>query len=104
MAVATAEKPQSVVGPKNGGPARKQPSFNWEADDKYSKLKNFRLEVNNIITSYNTPNAEELVTVIKLVRKERPAIYGIINTHRKRKMQHIRRLILNSHEQVQTSI
>ena len=57
MAAAAAERPQNVAGPKIGRPALKQPSFNWEADDKYSKLKNFRLEVNNIITSYNTPHA-----------------------------------------------
>ena len=34
MAAATAEKPQCVAGP-----AMKQPSFNWEADNKYSELK-----------------------------------------------------------------
>ena len=41
MAAATAERPQSAVGPKIGRPAMKQPSFNWEADDKYNELKNF---------------------------------------------------------------
>ena len=55
-AAATAERPQSTLGHKIGRPAMKQLSFNWEADDKYSKLKNFRLEVNNIISSYNTPH------------------------------------------------
>ena len=63
MAAATAERPQSVAGPKTDRPAMKQPSFNWEADDKYSKCKNFRLEVNNIISSYNTLHAEQLVIV-----------------------------------------
>ena len=58
---ATADRIQSVVGPIIGGPAMKQPTFNWEANDEYSKLKNIRLEVNNIITSYNTPNAGQLV-------------------------------------------
>ena len=53
MAAATAERIQSAVGPKIGRPAMKQQSFNWEADDKYSKLKNFRLDVNNIILLYN---------------------------------------------------
>ena len=74
MAAATTERPQSVVGPKIGRPALKQPSFNWEADDKHSKLKNFRLEVNNIFASYNTPCAEQLAIVKKLIRQERPAI------------------------------
>ena len=60
MAAAMAERPQSVAGPKIGGPAMKQPSFNWEADDKYSKLKTFRLEANNILTMYNTPQTEQL--------------------------------------------
>ena len=49
MAVAAAVRPQSVAGPRVGGPAMKQPTFNWEAEDMYSKLKTFRLEVNNII-------------------------------------------------------
>ena len=43
MTAATAEKPQSAVGPKIGKPAMKQPSFNWEADDKYSKLKKLQV-------------------------------------------------------------
>ena len=63
MVAVTAERPQSMAGPKTGRPAMKQPSFKWEADDKYSRLKNFRLEVNNIITSYNTPHAELLAIV-----------------------------------------
>ena len=63
MAAAVAERPQSVAGPKLGGSAMKQPSFNWEADDKYDELKTFRLEVNNILTTYNTPQTEQLVMV-----------------------------------------
>ena len=34
-----------------------------EADDKYSKLKTFQLEVNNILTMYSTPQTEQLATV-----------------------------------------
>ena len=56
MTAATAERPQSVAGPKIGGPAMKQPTFNWEADDKYSKLKTFSLDINNILTMYDTSN------------------------------------------------
>ena len=41
----------------------KQPSLNWEVEDKYSKLKNFRLEVYNIIATYNKPQAEQLPIV-----------------------------------------
>ena len=63
MEAGMAGRPQSIPGPKLGGPAMKQPSFNWEADDKYSELKTFRLEVNNILTTYNRPQAEQLAMV-----------------------------------------
>ena len=48
MAAAMAERPQSVAGPKIARPTMKQPSFNWEAHNKYSKLKTFRLDISNI--------------------------------------------------------
>ena len=63
MAAATAERPKCVAGPKIGRPTKKQPSFTWGVEDKYSKLKNFRLEAKNIISSYNTPHTEQLVIV-----------------------------------------
>ena len=62
-AAAAAKRPQSTVESKMGRPPMKQPSFNWEADDKYSKLKNFRLEVNKIMSSCNTPHAKQLSIV-----------------------------------------
>ena len=61
MAAAMAERPQCKVAPKLGRPAMKQPSFNWEEGDKDNELKTFRLEVNNILTMYNTPQREQLV-------------------------------------------
>ena len=63
MAAATKERPQSVARPKIGGPAMKQPIFYSETDNKYTELKTFRLEVNNILSTYNTPQAEELAMV-----------------------------------------
>ena len=63
MAAAVVKRPASVAGPKLGGPATKQLSFNWDPDDKYSELKTFRLEGNNVITPYNTPQAEQLTMV-----------------------------------------
>ena len=58
MATVVAERSKSMAGPKIGRPAMKQPPFNWEMEDKYSELKTFRLEVNNILSTYNTPQAE----------------------------------------------
>ena len=63
MSAAMAERPPSMAGPKVDRPAMKQPNFNWEADDKYTKLKTLMLDANNIISSYNTPSAEHLAVV-----------------------------------------
>ena len=68
MATAAAERPQSTAGPKIVGPAKKQPTFNWEVEDKYSKLKTFKLEVQNTLMTYRTPMPEQLAMVIKLAR------------------------------------
>ena len=63
MAMTTAEGPQSAAGSKKGRPSMKQPTFNWEVEDKYSELKTFRLEVNNILMTYSTPQTERLAMV-----------------------------------------
>ena len=63
MVEAPEERPQSIAGPKIGRPTMKQPSFNWEADDKYRECKTFRLEVSNTLTMYNTPQTEQLAMV-----------------------------------------
>ena len=42
MAAAGAEITQNA-GPRLGGPIMKQPTINWEAEDKYNELRNFRL-------------------------------------------------------------
>ena len=41
----------------------KQPSFDWEVDKKYSELKTFGLDVNNIQATYTTPQTERLAMV-----------------------------------------
>ena len=70
MAAATGEGMQSMTGPKLGNPAMKQPSLNWEAEDKYNELKAFRQEVNNILSTYDSPQNEQLVMVKKLAGKK----------------------------------
>ena len=54
---------QSMAGPKLGGSAIKQPTFNWEAEDKYNELNTFKLEVNNILSTYNSPQNDQLAMV-----------------------------------------
>ena len=34
MAATTTDRPQSASGPKIGSPDMKQPTFNWETEDK----------------------------------------------------------------------
>ena len=46
------------MGPKVG-PLMKQPKFNLDTEDKYYELKNFRLEVYNILKSYDMPDLEK---------------------------------------------
>ena len=60
MVEAQTERTQNATGPKLGGPTLKQPSFDWEAPDKYTELKTFKLEVNNVLSTYNIPEAESL--------------------------------------------
>ena len=63
MAEAAAEWLQGTAEPKIDGPFMKQPTFNWDAEDIYSKLKTFRLKVNNILSIYNTLETEKLAMV-----------------------------------------
>ena len=39
MEEAQAEQTHNTAGPKIGGPTIKQPTFDWDAGDKYSDLK-----------------------------------------------------------------
>ena len=50
------------MGPKVCGPSIKQPNFDCNAIDKYTELKNFEMEVNNIflIFSYNVSDLEKV--------------------------------------------
>ena len=93
MAEAQAEQMHDTAGPKIGGPTMKQPTFDWDTEDKYSELKTFRLEVNNVLSIYNTPQTDKLALIKKLVGKKRPPILRDTNYHRKRNLQHIRRIV-----------
>ena len=63
MAEAWVGRMHNRSGPKVGSPTMTQLTFDWNAQDKYSELKTFRLEVNNILLTYNTPQTDKLVLV-----------------------------------------
>ena len=50
------------MGPKVG-PIMKQPTFNWDTEDKYNELNNFRLEVYNVFKSYYVPHLEKTALI-----------------------------------------
>ena len=58
MADAQVERMHDTSGPRIGSPTMKQLMFDWNAEDKNSKLKTFRLEVNNVLSTYNTPQTD----------------------------------------------
>ena len=49
MVEAWTERTPTASGPKIGSPTMKQLMFDWSTQDKYSKLKTFRLEVNKVL-------------------------------------------------------
>ena len=51
MSGAQAEQMPDTAGPKIGHPTMNQPTFDWDTEDKYSELKTFRLEVNNVLST-----------------------------------------------------
>ena len=53
------------MGPIIGRSMMKQPTFNWDIEDKCNKLKNVKLEVNNICKSYNMPDVGNKTIVYK---------------------------------------
>ena len=63
MAETQAQRMPSTTGPKVGGPALKQPNFNWEATDKYTEWKAFILEVRNMIATYNAQETDKIAMV-----------------------------------------
>ena len=65
-----AERTQDGSGPKVGNLAMKQPMFDWNVQDKYSELKTFQLEVNNILSMHNTPQTDKLVLVKNWVSRK----------------------------------
>ena len=55
---------QQSLGTKIGA-MMKQPTFNWETEDKYNELKNFRLDVYTVFKLYDMPDREK-TSVIKI--------------------------------------
>ena len=57
------QRPEHQCRPKLGGPALRQPQFNWEATDKYTEWKAFILEVRNVLSTYNAQDQDKIAIV-----------------------------------------
>ena len=93
MVETQAERMHDVSGPKIGGPTMKQLTFNWNAEDKYSELKTFRLEVNNVLSMYNTPQTDKLAVVKNCLGRKGLQYLETIDDCRKGNVEHPRRPI-----------
>ena len=63
MAEMQAQKKPNAVGPILGSPVLKQPTFDWEAEDKYTEWKVFILEVRNALATYNSQEPDKIAMV-----------------------------------------
>ena len=63
IAEAQVEWTHNTAGPKIGSHTMKWLTFDWDAEDKFSELNTFRLEVNNLLSTYNTPQTDKLALV-----------------------------------------
>ena len=63
MAEMQTQRLPNAAGPKLGSPTLKQPTFDWEAPDKYREWKAFILEVRNELSTYNAQEADKIAMV-----------------------------------------
>ena len=63
MAETQAQRMPNTSGPMVGSPVLRQPSFNCEVTDKYSKWKAFILEVRNVLITYNLQEMDKIAMV-----------------------------------------
>ena len=104
MAKAQAQRSQNAAGPKLGSPTLKQTMFNWEAPDKYNKLKTFKLQVNNVLSTYSMPEVEMLAVVKNWLGRKGLQYLETRNTCKKRSMHHARWVAGHPSHQTQTAI
>ena len=91
MVEAQAERMHDISRPKIGSPTMKQLTFDWNAEDKYSKLKTFRLKVSNVLSTYNTPQTDKLARVKNCLGRKGLHYLETLTTAEKGNMQHLRR-------------
>ena len=83
MAEASAQQMPDTAGLKISSPTMKQPTFDWDAEDKYSELKMFRLEVNNILSTYNTTQTDKLALLKNWLGRKGLQYLGTLTTTEK---------------------
>ena len=74
---------------RHGGPILEKPKFNWDAQDRYVELLNFKMEVTNILETgaYRINDEEKSLSYSKLARSGGPVADKNIHTRRKGEMK-----------------
>ena len=86
LAMASTSK-QNNAGLKMNGSIMKQPIFNWNTKDKYEKLQTFKLEVSNVLETYNLGQTEKVSIIKSLLGRQGPQLIAYSYTRRARSLQ-----------------
>ena len=99
VAAAMAERPQKHGRTQNRQTCQETAKLQLGGRWQTQLSLNLRLEVNNILTMYNTPQTEQLA-IVRNWSSRNGLQFIVIDTYRKRCMQNIRRLIQNIDQQI----
>ena len=77
MAAAGTSRPD-YVRPKMSGPIMKQPTFDWSSKDKYAELRNFKLEIGNMLQNFNLGPKERVLVIKNWPGREGPQLIAIL--------------------------
>ena len=93
LAETQAQRMPNTTGPKIGGPALRQLSFNWEATEQYTEWKAFILEVRNVLATYNLQETDKIAMVKNWMGRKGLHYIESLTEGKKGKMWHVRRTI-----------
>ena len=81
--------PRQSIGTKLGV-MMKQPTLNFGIEDKNSELKNFKLEVINVVKSYAITDVEETALIKKWLGRKGLQLLETITEADKKNVKHLR--------------
>ena len=70
------------------GPMMKQPTFDWDTEDKYNELKSFILEVYNVFKSCDMPDTEKTASIKNWLGRKVLQLFKTLTQAKKKNMKH----------------